>query len=48
LVLPPNAAVAFEVAFQVGVDVDNGSAQIDFSSGNLEVRCRLVAVGILS
>ena len=48
LVLPPNAAVAFEVTFQVTPQIDNGSVQIDFSSGSFEVRCPLVEIGILS
>jgi hypothetical protein len=48
LVLPPNAAVAFEVTFQVAPQIDNGSVQIDFSSGSFEVRCPLVEIGILS
>jgi hypothetical protein len=48
LVLPPNAAVAFEVTFQIDAQIDNGSAQIDFSSGSFEVRCPLVEIGILS
>jgi hypothetical protein len=56
LLLPPNAAVAFETTFQVGVNIDEGSgigvdpggAQIDFSSGSLEVRCPLVEIAILT
>jgi hypothetical protein len=48
LVLPPNAAVAFEVTFQVAPQIDNGSIEIDFSSGSFEVRCPLVEIGILS
>lgn len=32
----------------VGLVIDNGSAKIDFSSGNLEIRCPLVAIAISS
>jgi hypothetical protein len=48
LVLPPNAALVFEVALGIELKIDNGSAKIDFSSGSLEVQCPLVAIGILS
>jgi hypothetical protein len=49
LLVPPNGAAAFVVTLRADVTIDDsGSAEVDFSSGNFEVRCPFVAIPILS
>jgi hypothetical protein len=48
LLVPPNGAATFAVTFKADSSGDDGSIEIDFSSGGFEVRCPLVAIAFLS